>query len=204
MKVFEAMKRTLREVYKSCLSDSIALQPELFSKKADETENSSEKQTPEEKLSEITPKSSKITKGTFRIVDVDSLPGHGVIIPAAKEPTIAEPPAQLRKERTRHSLQVPVPSEWYGRPWSYIMTFEEALKALNSDETKQAVALMKKIDKQLGIEAELRSGIYDTPDGASVVIVHDIKTPLSDEESRYVAAVKGKALLDESPDSKIV
>ena len=78
------MKRTLREVYKSCLSDLIALQPELFSKKADETENSSEKPTPEKKLKGITPKSSKTTKGRFQIVDVEPRRGHGVIIPAAK------------------------------------------------------------------------------------------------------------------------
>ena len=39
------------------------------------------------------------------------------------------------------------------------------------------------------------------PDGASVVIIHDIKTPLDWETLRYIAAVKGKALLDESTDS---
>ena len=81
------------------------------------------------------------------------------------------------------------------------MTFDEAQQALNSDQTTQAVALMKKIDKHLGIEAELTSGIYDTPDGASVVIVHDIKTPVDSDTLRYLAAVKGKALLDESPES---
>jgi hypothetical protein len=104
------------------------------------------------------------------------------------------------KERKRHSLQVPVPSVWYGKPWSYVMTFEEAQKALNSDEQKQAVALMNKIDKHLGIEAELSSGINDSPDGASVVIIHDIKTALDWETLQYIGAVKGKALLDESPD----
>ena len=101
-------------------------------------------------------------------------------------------------------LQVPVPPDWYGKPWSYVMTFDEAQKALNSDETTQAVALMKKIDKHLGIEAKLARGIYDTPDGASVVIVHDIKTPVDWETLQYIAAVKGKALLDELPHSKIV
>ena len=105
------------------------------------------------------------------------------------------------KQLGRGILQVPVPSDWFGKPWSYVMTFDEAQKALNSDETKQAVVLMKKIDKQLGIEAELSSGIYDTPDGASVVIIHDIKTPVDSDTLRYLAAVKGKALLDESPDS---
>ena len=59
---------------------------------------------------------------------------------------------------------------------------------------------MKKIDKQLDIEAELTSGIYDSPDGASVVIVHGIKTPLDWETLPYVAAVKEKALLEGSPD----
>ena len=108
------------------------------------------------------------------------------------------------RRSSRGTLQVPVPSDWYGKPWSYVMTFEEAQKALNSDETRQAVALMKEIDMQLGIEAELTSGIYDTPDGASVVIVHEIKTPLDWETLRYVAAVKGKVLLDESPDSQKV
>jgi hypothetical protein len=109
-------------------------------------------------------------------------------------------PAQLRKERKRHSLQVPVPSVWYGKLWSYTMTCEEAQKALESEETKQAVALMKEIDKQREIDAELTSGIYDTPGGASVVIVHDIKTSLDWETLRYLAAIKGKALLEKSPD----
>ena len=83
------------------------------------------------------------------------------------------------------------------------MTFEEAQKALHSEETKQALTLMKEIDMQLGIEAELTSGIYESPDGANVVIVHNIKTTLDSETLRYLAAVKGKALLDESPHSKI-
>ena len=109
-----------------------------------------------------------------------------------------------KRRFARSTLQVPVPSDWFGKPWSYVMTFEEAQKARDSDETKQAVALMREIDKQLGIEAELTSGIYDTPAGASVVIVHDIKTPLDWETLQYIAAVKGKALLDESPGSKIV
>ena len=103
----------------------------------------------------------------------------------------------------RSTLQVPVPSDWYGKAWNYVMTFEEAKKALNSDEQKQAVALMKEIDLQLGIEAELSSGINESPDGANVVIVHDIKTPVDNDTLRYLAAVKGKALLDESPHSKI-
>ena len=81
------------------------------------------------------------------------------------------------------------------------MTFEEAQKALDSEETKQAVALMKEIDKKLGIDAELTSGIYDTPGGASVVIVHDIKTPVDSDTLRYLAAIKGRVLLDESPHS---
>jgi hypothetical protein len=105
------------------------------------------------------------------------------------------------KQLARGTLQVPVPSDWFGKPWSYVMTFDEAQKALNSDETKQAVVLMKKIDKHLHIEAELSSGIYDTPDGASVVIIHDIKTSVDSDTLRYLAAVKGKALLDESRDS---
>ena len=100
-------------------------------------------------------------------------------------------------------LFVPVPSWWYGKPWGELMTFEEAQKALNSDEQKQAVALMKEIDLQLGIQAELSSGINESPDGANVVIIHDIKTPVDSDTFRYLAAVKGKALLDESPHSKI-
>ena len=80
------------------------------------------------------------------------------------------------------------------------MTLAEAQKALHSGETKQAVALMKEIDQQLGIEAELTSGINESPDGVNVVIVHDIKTPVDSDTLRYLAAVKGKALLDESPD----
>jgi len=105
------------------------------------------------------------------------------------------------KRFARGFLQVPVPSDWYGKPWSYVMTFEEAQKALNSDEQKQAVALMKEIDMQLGIEAELTSGIYESPDGANVVIIHDIKTPVDSDTLRYLAAIKGRMLLDESPHS---
>jgi hypothetical protein len=101
-------------------------------------------------------------------------------------------------------LFVPVPSDWYGKPWGELMTLDEALKALDSDEQEQAVALMKKIDKQLGIEAEVSSGINDSPAGANVVIVHDIKTPVDSDTLRYLAAIKGLALLEESPDSKIV
>ena len=69
-------------------------------------------------------------------------------------------------------LFVPVPSDWYGKPWSYVMTFDEAVKALDSDEQKLAVTLMREIDLQLGIDAELSSSINDSPDGASVMVVH--------------------------------
>jgi hypothetical protein len=86
------------------------------------------------------------------------------------------------------TLQVPVPSDWFGKPWSELMTFNEAQKALNSDEQKQALVLMKEIDLQLGIEAELSSGINESPDGANVVIVHDIKTPLDWETLQYSRA----------------
>jgi hypothetical protein len=104
----------------------------------------------------------------------------------------------------KNILLVPVPSSWYGKPWGAVMTFEEALKALDSDEQKQAVALMREIDMQLGIDAELSSSINDSPGGANVVIVHNIKTPVDGDKIRYIAAIKGKALLDESPHSKIV
>jgi hypothetical protein len=113
--------------------------------------------------------------------------GHLFVIEESQSPT--------------STLQVPVPSDWYGKPWSYVMTFDEAQKALNSDETRQAVALMKEIDLQLGIEAELSSGINESPDGANVLILHDIKTPVDSDTLRYLAAVKGKALLDGSPHS---
>ena len=99
------------------------------------------------------------------------------------------------------TLQVPVPSDWFGKRWGELMTFEEAQKALNSDEQKQAVALMKEIDLQLGIEADLSSDIYESPDGANVVIIHDIKTPVDSDTLRYLAAIKGRMLLDESPHS---
>ena len=62
---------------------------------------------------------------------------------------------------------------------------------------------MREIDMQLGIDAELSSSINDSPDGANVVIVHNIKTTLDSETLRYIAAVKGKALLDESPDPSL-
>jgi hypothetical protein len=97
-------------------------------------------------------------------------------------------------------IVVPVPPSWYGKSDNEIMTFNEALKAFNSHEHKKAVSLMEQIDKQLGVEAELSSGVNESREGACVVIVHNIKTPLSSEKSRYVAAVKGKALMDESPD----
>ena len=83
------------------------------------------------------------------------------------------------------------------------MTFNEAVKALDSDEQKQAVTLMREIDMQLGIDAELSSSINESPDGANVVIIHDIKTPVDSDTLRYIAAVKGKALLDESPDPSL-
>jgi hypothetical protein len=111
--------------------------------------------------------------------------GHLFVIEESQSPT--------------STLQVPVPSNWYGKPCGELMTFEEAQKALDSDEQKQALALMMEIDLQLGIEAELSSGINESPDGANVVIIHDIKTPVDSETLRYIAAVKGKALLDESP-----
>jgi hypothetical protein len=114
----------------------------------------------------------------------------------------ADIPAGLR-ERPTCILSVPVPSSWYGKSGSDIMTFDEALKALNSDKQKKAVGLMKEIDKQLGIEAELSSGVNESADGAHVVIVHNIKTRLNSEKLRYVAAVKAKALMEKSPDSKI-
>jgi hypothetical protein len=94
---------------------------------------------------------------------------------------------------------VPVPSSWYSKSDNEEMTFDDALKALDSDEHKKAIALMEQIDKQLGIEAELSSGVNESPDGVCVVIMHDIKTPVDREELRYIAAVKGKALLENSP-----
>ena len=100
----------------------------------------------------------------------------------------------------KNILFVTVPSSWYGKPWGEVMTFDEAVKALDSDEQKQAVTLMREIDMQLGIDAELSSSINDSPDGANVVIVHNVKTTLDSETLQYIAAVKGQALLDESPD----
>jgi hypothetical protein len=58
----------------------------------------------------------------------------------------------------KNILFVPVPSSWYGKPWGAVMTFEEALKALDSDEQKQAVALLREIDMQLGIDADYAKG----------------------------------------------
>jgi hypothetical protein len=103
------------------------------------------------------------------------------------------------KERSGSLLWIPVPSSWFGKSRDEDMTFDEALKALDSDEQKKAVALMKQIDRQLGIEAELSSGINDSPNDTCVVIVHNIKTPLSSEKLRYIAAVKAKALMEKSP-----
>ena len=102
------------------------------------------------------------------------------------------------KERAGSVLFVPVPSSWFGRSRNEDMTFNEALKALESDELKKAVALMKQIDRQLGIKAELSSGINDSPSDACVVIVHNIKTLLSSEKLHYIAAVKAKALMEKS------
>ena len=103
-------------------------------------------------------------------------------------------------ERAGSVLFVPVPSSWFGKSRNEDMTFDEALKALESDQHKKAVALMKQIDRQLGIKAELNSGINDSPNDVCVVIVHNIKTPLSSEKLLYIAAVKGKALMEKSPD----
>ena len=103
------------------------------------------------------------------------------------------------KERAGSVLFVPVPSSWFGKSRNEDMTFDEALKALDSDEQKKAVALMKQIDRQLGIKADLRSGINDSPNDVCVVIVHNIKTPVDSETLRYIAAVKAKALMEKSP-----
>ena len=102
-------------------------------------------------------------------------------------------------QRPGSVLFVPVPSSWFGKSADEDMTFDEALKALESDEHKRAVALMKQIDRQLGIKAELSSGVNDSPNDACVVIVHNIKTPLSSEKLRYIAAVKANALMEKSP-----
>jgi len=91
MKVF-AMKRTLREVYKSCLSDPLALQPELFSNRADDTENSSDKRIREEQPPETLAK-SPTTYEDIRIVNVTGRRGRGWVITGVRSP------AQLRKER---------------------------------------------------------------------------------------------------------
>jgi hypothetical protein len=104
------------------------------------------------------------------------------------------------KERAGSVLFVPVPSSWFGKSRNEDMTFDEALKALKSDEHKKAVALMKQIDRQLGIKAELKSGVNASPNDACVVIVHNIKTPLSSEKLHYIAAVKARALMEKSPD----
>jgi hypothetical protein len=103
------------------------------------------------------------------------------------------------KERAGSMLFVPVPSSWFGKSWDEDMTFDEALKALDSDEHKKAVALMEEIDRQLGIKAELSSGVNESPNGTCVLIVHNINTPLSSEKLRYIAAVKAKALMEKSP-----
>ena len=100
---------------------------------------------------------------------------------------------------TKTVLQIPVPWSCYkdsvpretGK-----MTFDQALKALKSKEHEKALALMKEIDEQLGIESEYQSGVNDSPDGAAPVIIQKIKTPVSSEKLRYIAAVKGKALLE--------
>ena len=67
------------------------------------------------------------------------------------------------KDRAGSILFVPVPSSWSGKSRNEDMTFDEALKTLESDEHKKAVALMKQIDRQLGIKAELSSGSTTHP-----------------------------------------
>jgi hypothetical protein len=123
-------------------------------------------------------------------------------IEAAKQSSTAADTRDFDEERAGSRLFVPVPSSWFGKSWDEDMTFDEVLNALKSDEHKKAVALMKEIDRQLGIEAELSSGINCSHNDACVVIVHKIKTPLSSEKLRHIAAVKGKALMEKSPDSK--
>jgi hypothetical protein len=59
---------------------------------------------------------------------------------------------------------------------------------------------MREIDIQLGIDAELSSSINNSPGGANVVIVHNVKTALDSETLRDVAAITAKVLLDEEPD----
>jgi len=86
------MQRTLREVYKSCLSDLIALQTELVSNNADETENLSEEQIREKQPPEAPAKSPTAYKD-IRIVNVTGRKGRGWVI------TRVRSPAQLRNER---------------------------------------------------------------------------------------------------------
>jgi hypothetical protein len=114
-----------------------------------------------------------------------------------KKPKNIETPwePEQAKNDVAHILFVPVPSSWYGKSDNEVMTFNEALKALNSHEHKKAVSLMEQIDKQFGVEGELSSGVNESGGGSCVVIVQSIKTPLSSEKLRYVAAVKGKALM---------
>ena len=80
-------------------------------------------------------------------------------IDAAKQSSTAADTRNLDKERAGCRLFVPVPSSWFGKSDNEDMTFDEALKALKSDEHKKAVELMKEIDRQLGIKAELSSGV---------------------------------------------
>jgi hypothetical protein len=98
-------------------------------------------------------------------------------------------------------IEVPIPASWYGTsdaPSAELMTFDQAQQALDTVETRRAVALMKEIDERLGLDTEVRPGIQESPEGACVVLMHNIKTPVDPQKLAYIAAVKKKALLDQS------
>jgi hypothetical protein len=99
-------------------------------------------------------------------------------------------------------VEIPVPPGWYGKRRAELndtLTFEQAQQALGTADMKRAVALMKQIDERLGIDADVQPGVRESPAGTQIVLVHRIRTPIDAERLRYVAAVKGKALLDQEP-----
>lgn len=85
---------------------------------------------------------------------------------------------------------------------SAILTFDEIQQALESSELKKAVRLMKQIDQHLAIESDVRVGVRGSPQGEQIVLIHQIHTPVDAAKLRYIAAVKGKALLDQEPGRK--
>jgi hypothetical protein len=98
--------------------------------------NSSEKQTPGKKLRGITPKSSKITKGTFQIVRRPARRGHGVIVPGgALQVKETKPQSNAYSDSVSQILELRVKREQ--ELASKVQRFKEKLAKLTPEDLEK-------------------------------------------------------------------